>query len=456
MTYVLFLKTDKARIYFLTFFSLYFFYKACNWYVGFIILAAIIDFKLSNYIYILPVGFKRKLMLWTSIFLNLLLLFTFKYTDFFIGIMNDVNHSSINYLKLALPVGISFYTFENLSYTLDVYDGKVKPLNTFIDYLFFLSFFPKLMMGPIVRAKDFLPQIAKKPFVTKNQVGEGLYLITAGIIKKVIISDYINANFVRVIFDNPSMHTGVECLMALYGYAMVIYCDFSGYSDMAIGMAKWIGFDININFLSPYQSGSITEFWKRWHISLSSWLKDYLYIRWLGGNKKGKIRTKINLIITMLLGGFWHGASWNFIFWGGLHGAALVVDKIWNNITGKFLPKNWLFRIIGVIITFHFVCFCWIFFRSTTFDNSWIFIDKIVHQFKPYSYLEFFNNYFSVFVILGIGFFLHFIPSRMEEWYKKFLIQTPLVVKILYLFICIFIAIQFKQADAIKPIYLQF
>jgi D-alanyl-lipoteichoic acid acyltransferase DltB (MBOAT superfamily) len=186
--------------------------------------------------------------------------------------MNDIGHTEINLLKLALPVGISFYTFENLSYTLDVYDGKVKPLNKFIDYLFFLSFFPKLMMGPIVRAKDFLPQIAKQPVVTKKQVGEGLYLITAGIIKKVIISDYINANFVRVIFDNPSAHTGAECLMALYGYAMVIYCDFSGYSDMAIGMAKWIGFEININFLSPYQSSSITEFWKRWHISLSSWL----------------------------------------------------------------------------------------------------------------------------------------------------------------------------------------
>lgn len=456
MTYFLFSKTNKARIYFLTFFSLYFFYKACNWYVGFIILAAIIDFKLSNYIYVLPVGFKRKLMLWTSIFLNLLLLFTFKYTDFFICIMNDVSHSNINFLKLALPVGISFYTFENLSYTLDVYDEKVKPLNKFIDYLFFLSFFPKLMMGPIVRAKDFLPQIQKKPFVTKQQVGEGLYLITAGVIKKVIISDYINANFVRVIFDNPGMHTGIECLMAVYGYAMVIYCDFSGYSDMAIGMAKWVGFEINVNFLSPYQSGSITEFWKRWHISLSSWLKDYLYIRWLGGNRKGKIRTKINLIITMLLGGFWHGASWNFIFWGALHGTALVVDKIWNNITGKFIPKNWIVRIVGVLITFHFVCFCWIFFRSTTFANSWLLIDKIVNQFKPYSYQEFFNNYYSVFVILGIGFFLHFIPSRIEEWYKRFLIQTPLAVKILYLFICIFIAIQFKQADAIKPIYLQF
>ena len=456
MTYFLFSKTNKARIYFLTFFSLYFFYKACNWYVGFIILAAIIDFKLSNYIYVLPVGFKRKLMLWTSIFLNLLLLFTFKYTDFFIGIMNDVSHSNINLLKLALPVGISFYTFENLSYTLDVYDEKVKPLNKFIDYLFFLSFFPKLMMGPIVRAKDFLPQIQKKPFVTKQQVGEGLYLITAGVIKKVIISDYINANFVRVIFDNPGMQTGIECLMAVYGYAMVIYCDFSGYSDMAIGMAKWVGFEINVNFLSPYQSATITEFWKRWHISLSSWLKDYLYIRWLGGNRKGKIRTKINLIITMLLGGFWHGASWNFIFWGALHGTALVVDKIWNNITGKFIPKNWIVRIVGVLITFHFVCFCWIFFRSTTFANSWLLIDKIVNQFKPYSYQEFFNNYYSVFVILGIGFFLHFIPSRIEEWYKRFLIQTPLVVKILYLFICIFIAIQFKQADAIKPIYLQF
>ena len=387
MAYALFFKTSKARIYFLTLFSLYFFYKASNWYVVFIVLAAIVDFKLSNLIYSMSLGLKRKLLLWISIFLNLLLLFTFKYTDFFIGMMNDIGNNQINLLKLALPVGISFYTFENLSYTLDVYDGKVKPLNKFIDYLFFLSFFPKLMMGPIVRAKDFLPQIAKKPSVTNDQIGEGLYLITAGIIKKVIISDYINANFVRIIFDNPSAHSGAECLMALYGYAMVIYCDFSGYSDMAIGMAKWIGFELNIHFLSPYQSSSLSEFWKRWHMSLSSWLKDYLYIRWLGGNKKGKIRTRINLIITMLLGGLWHGASWNFIFWGGLHGVALVLDKMFNSFFGKFIPKTKFSRMIGIIMTFHFVCFGWIFFRSTTFANSWVFMEKIIHQFKPVSYL---------------------------------------------------------------------
>ena len=456
MAYALFFKTSKARIYFLTLFSLYFFYKASNWYVVFIVLAAIVDFKLSNLIYSMSLGLKRKLLLWISIFLNLLLLFTFKYTDFFIGMMNDIGNNQINLLKLALPVGISFYTFENLSYTLDVYDGKVKPLNKFIDYLFFLSFFPKLMMGPIVRAKDFLPQIAKKPSVTNDQIGEGLYLITAGIIKKVIISDYINANFVRIIFDNPSAHSGAECLMALYGYAMVIYCDFSGYSDMAIGMAKWIGFEININFLSPYQSSSISEFWKRWHISLSSWLKDYLYIRWLGGNKKGKIRTRINLIITMLLGGLWHGASWNFIFWGALHGVALVLDKMFNSFFGKFIPKTKFSRMIGIIITFHFVCFGWIFFRSTTFANSWVFMEKIIHQFKPVSYLEFAKGYYSVFVLIGIGFMLHFIPNRIEKAYQQFLVKTPVPVKIIYLFICILIAIQFKQADAIKPIYLQF
>ena len=225
---------------------------------------------------------------------------------------------------------------------------------------------------------------------------------------------------------------------------------------MAIGMAKWIGFEININFLSPYQSSSISEFWKRWHMSLSSWLKDYLYIRWLGGNKKGKIRTRINLIITMLLGGLWHGASWNFIFWGGLHGVALVLDKMFNSFFGKFIPKTKFSRMIGIIITFHFVCFGWIFFRSTTFANSWVFMEKIIHQFKPVSYLEFFKGYYSVFVLIGIGFMLHFIPNRIEKAYQQFLVKTPVPVKIIYLFICILIAIQFKQADAIKPIYLQF
>ncbi|HWB27471.1 MAG TPA: MBOAT family O-acyltransferase [Chitinophagaceae bacterium] len=402
---------------------------------------------------------KKNLLLVTSISLNLGLLFYFKYTNFFIDIFNGISSSHINPVKLILPVGISFYTFENLSYTVDVYRGTFKPVNRFIDYLFFLSFFPKLMMGPIVRAADFIPQINKQPFVNNQQLAEGLYLLCSGIIKKMVISDFLTANYVAYIFDDPSKHTGIECLFAVYGYAMVIYCDFSGYSDMARGIAKWIGFDININFLSPYQSSSITEFWRRWHISLSSWLKDYLYIP-LGGNRKGKFNTYKNLFITMLLGGLWHGASWNFIFWGGLHGTALAIDKWRMEVAKKMklaftLPKG-LAKAIGIIITFHFVCFCWIFFHCNTFHDSWVMIGQIFTNFRPDVAGDLFAQYRTVFIILIVAFALHSIPDNTEQKFQSRIAGWPLAAMVSYFLLCLYVAIQLKQAVPIKPVYLQF
>ncbi|HVX50906.1 MAG TPA: MBOAT family O-acyltransferase, partial [Chitinophagaceae bacterium] len=386
LVYVALQKKTTLRLYFLTLFSLYFFYKASGWYVALILIAAVVDYNLSHLIYKQQNKRNKNLLLIVSVTLNLGLLFYFKYTNFFIDIANSVSSAHFKPLSLVLPVGISFYTFENLSYTVDVYRGTFKPVKRFIDYLFFLSFFPKLMMGPIVRAADFIPQINKEPFVDSQRLGEGLYLLCSGIIKKMVISDFLTANYVSYIFDDPSKHTGIECLFAVYAYAMVIYCDFSGYSDMARGIAKWIGFEINLNFMSPYQSSSITEFWRRWHISLSTWLRDYLYIP-LGGNRKGKFNTYRNLFITMLLGGLWHGASWNFIFWGGLHGAALAIDK-WRMTMAKkikpafTLPKGFG-KALGIIITFHFVCFCWIFFKCETFEKSWVMIGEIFGNFRP-------------------------------------------------------------------------
>lgn len=479
--YLLFQKTKNARIYFLTLFSLYFFYKTCGWYVGFILLAAVVDFNISKIIYETTSKHARKVLMTMSILLNVGLLFYFKYTNFFIDIINDVSQQQLHPLKLILPVGISFYTFENVSYTVDVYKREIKPVDKFIDYLFFLSFFPKLMMGPIVRAADFLPQIEKKPFVTDEQLGQGLYLITAGIIKKVVISDYINANYVMYIFDNPSAHTGLECLLAVYAYAMVIYCDFSGYSDMARGMAKWIGFEINLNFLSPYQSSSITEFWRRWHISLSSWLRDYIYIP-LGGNRGGYFNTYRNLFITMIIGGFWHGASWNFIFWGALHGSALALHKLQKDYEQKpllvipYSPKTTkiinrilvdlpvftvpyspaLTKMLKVMATFHFVCLGWIFFRCDSFADSWTFINQIFSHFNIAILPQLVANYANVIIMLWLGFLLHSITTPTELEYQKFLTKLSTPLKIVYLFAAIYLAIQFKQADVIKPIYLQF
>lgn len=452
-------KKTTLRLYFLTLFSLYFFYKASGWYVAFLLLAAVVDFNLSHAIYKCISPQRKKLLLVTSISLNLALLFTFKYTDFFISIINDVSSLHIKVLKLGLPVGISFYTFENLSYTVDVYRGTFKPVTRFIDYLFFLSFFPKLMMGPIVRAADFIPQIHREPYVDNSQLAEGLYLLCSGIIKKMVISDFLTVNYVNYIFDDPSKHTGIECLFAVYCYAMVIYCDFSGYSDMARGIAKWIGFDININFLSPYQSSSITEFWRRWHISLSTWLKDYLYIP-LGGNRKGKFNQYKNLFITMLLGGFWHGASFNFIFWGALHGTALAIDKWRMDVAKKLalpvhIPSS-LIKVLGVLLTFHFVCFCWIFFKCQTFHDSWVLIGEIFGNFRPDVAGVLLTQYFPVVLILAVAIVLHAIPVKTEIKLQQRMAGWPLGAMLSYFLICLFIAIELKQAVPIKPVYLQF
>jgi len=446
-------KKKLLRVVYFILFSLYFFYKACGFYFVFILLSAVVDYNLANWIYRTSKKHIKKNILVFSIIINLGLLFYFKYTNFFIEILNDFNAGHINPLNLILPIGISFYTFENLSYTVDVYRGKFKPVEGFLDYCFFLTFFPKLVMGPIVRAADFIPQIRKNIVITNKDVANGLYQIIGGLFKKVVISDYIYVNFVQYIFDDPSRHSGVECLMGVYGYALVIYCDFSGYSDMAIGMAKWMGFTINENFDSPYQSSSITEFWRRWHMSLSAWLKDYLYIS-LGGNRVGKFRQYLNLFITMLLGGLWHGASFNFIVWGGMHGVALIIDKL----RMTYLPVikgRWL-KIIGVIVTFHFVCFCWIFFKASSFHDAGIIITQIFYNFNVEAIQPMFIAYKSVFIIMFIGYVFHMLPKTYETLSEKYLLKVKFAGRIVVLLFFIWLVIQVKQADQVMPIYLQF
>ncbi len=457
ITYSLVASNRNGRIYTFVFFSLYFFYKACGWFVGLVLFSAIVDFILSNAIYRTQKPHVKKALLVTSVVLNLGLLFYFKYTNFFIHLINDFGSGHLHPLNLILPVGISFYTFENLSYTVDVYRGHFKPVRRFMDYLYFLSFFPKLMMGPIVRAADFLPQLDKPYFVSKEDFAAGFYLIFSGLFKKIVISDFISANLVGYIFDDPSKHVGLECLLGIYGYALVIYCDFSGYSDMAIGVAKWCGFRIPPNFLSPYQSASITEFWRRWHISLSSWLRDYLYIP-LGGNRKGKVRTYVNLFITMLLGGFWHGANWNFIIWGGMHGAALSLDKAKLYIARKLRinTANTLLKILGIFLTFHFVCFCWIYFKSASLTDSNIMIHQLIYNFDAGSWNALFANYHNVLYIMVLGFVLHFIPLTFEQKIKDSMAGIPLIGFLLIGFFMVMMFMQIKTAEPIMPVYLQF
>ena len=358
-----------------------------------------------------------------------------------------------------IPAGISFYTFQTLSYTVDIYRGEIRPLRRWIDYLFYLSFFPQLVAGPIVRAKDFIPQIHRRPQLLKAEYGEALALIISGLIKKAIIGDFIGANLVDQVFAEPSRFTGLENLFAVYGYAMQIYCDFSGYSDMAIGIALLLGFRFNINFDSPYQSGNITEFWRRWHISLSTWLRDYLYIP-LGGNRKGKVRTYVNLIITMLLGGLWHGAALRFVLWGAIHGVALALHKLYLSIFDYFgwRRKNPLRiqRFLGQVITFHLVCFAWIFFRADTMDTATMVITQITDHFTPEVFLQFIDGYRNVLILLVIGYLLHFTSHRQEQRFRSWITERSFLVQACVFLVVIFALLQIRSADAQPFIYFNF
>ncbi|MCT6765119.1 MBOAT family O-acyltransferase [Riemerella anatipestifer] len=500
----------QARRYVFCLFSLYFFYKASGWFVGLVILSAIVDFFLSNAIYKAKQKSAKTGLLVLSIIFNLGMLFYFKYTNFFISISNEWLNTDFNPLNILLPIGISFYTFENLSYTIDVYRGDFKPASKFSDYLLFLAFFPKLMMGPIVRAHDFVPQINEPYVISEKDFAKGFYLIISGLIKKLIISDFITLNFVDYVFDNPALHTGLENLFAVYGYAMVIYCDFSGYSDIAIGIALWLGFKIPPNFLSPYQSKNITEFWRRWHISLSSWLKDYLYIP-LGGNRKFSVASflfvslflvgvflmgvnlfhlsyaysgglsaamllifllpalitrdskgiaaNFNLLTTMLLGGFWHGASWNFIIWGAIHGVGLGIHKIWMLLIGKALKKvnnTFIYKVIMGLVTFHFVCFGWVFFKAEDFEIAKAMLFQIFYNFDVSVFMPFYENYQEVLWMIGFAMLIHLIPDGLVDKLLDKPKTIPLVFYIMVFFCFLLLYGFFKSSEQVMPIYLQF
>jgi D-alanyl-lipoteichoic acid acyltransferase DltB (MBOAT superfamily) len=422
----------------------------------FVILAAILDFVLSNLIYRQRSKATKKLLLITSITINLGLLCYFKYTNFFINIINNFTSLYLNPLNIILPIGISFYTFENISYTVDVYKNKIKPVRKFSEYLLFLSFFPKLVMGPIVRAADFIPQISKPYYVSQKDFSEGFYMIISGLFKKLIISDYLTLNFVNYIFSTPKLHTGLECLLATYGYAIIIYCDFSGYSGIAIGIARWLGFKIPDNFNLPYRSTSLQEFWKRWHISLSSWLQDYLYIP-LGGNRKGKIRTYVNLMITMLLGGLWHGANWTFIVWGGLQGIGLAIHRKWNEMTKNKLFRNGrVYNFIAGLVTFHFVCFCWIFFKSANFHDAFVMLHQIIYDFHADVFIQLFQNYQYVIYMMLLGYVLHFLPKKLSTGFVNGLSKVGLVGYVIIFLAFVLLYGAFKAATPVMPIYLQF
>ncbi len=453
--------------------SLFFYYKSGGLFLFLLIFITLIDFTCGLLMHHSKRKLMRRLFLFISVISNLGILAYFKYTGFVVSTINDIlgtdyktydflaafsnTHlgTSFNISNIILPVGISFFTFQSLSYIFDLYRRKMAPVRNIIDFGFYVSFFPQLVAGPIVRASEFIPQLYNEFHLAKREFSHAMFLISKGLIKKIIISDFIAINFVDRIFDAPFVHSGFENLMAVYGYGLQIYCDFSGYTDIAIGIGLILGFRFPVNFNSPYKAKGIADFWKRWHISLSRWLKDYLYIP-LGGNRKGKLRTGINLMITMLLGGLWHGAASRFVIWGGLHGLGLIFNKIWNYLFGDRLQAGRIGRIAAVFITFQFVSFCWIFFRAHDMDTAVIMIKQIFENFSPGSYMTVIMVYSNVFLLMGIAYIIHFLPEKTKESYRGLFIRIPLAAQLFVIMLIAILLFQMRSTDVMPFIYFRF
>nr|WP_321450144.1 MBOAT family O-acyltransferase [uncultured Carboxylicivirga sp.] len=464
-------KNRFLRSSFLFLASLYFYYKTGGYFFTLLIISTITDYTIGLLLGRTEKKILRKILVVCSLIINLSILAYFKYTYFITDTYSAItNHSVtvIDYLAnwfnlsfgthfnidtITLPVGISFFTFQTISYTIDVYRKELKPVTNIIDFGFYVSFFPQLIAGPIVRARTFIPQIYQRFVVSNKWLWWSILLIIGGLFKKMVISDYISVNFVDRVFEHPLGYSGFEVLTAIYGYALQIYCDFSGYTDIALGIALLLGFRLPTNFNHPYQATSIQDFWRRWHISLSTWLRDYLYIP-LGGSKGNALRTGMNLMITMLLGGLWHGAALKFVLWGGLHGIALVINRIFNKLfTGA---RNRLIRFLGWFITFHFVVVTWIIFRVESIENAEMMIMRLFRAFQPQRITEIVSSQVYLFAIMAIGFSLHFLPVRWHHRFKLYFLGLPLIIKILAASIMIFIIIQLHQSDILPFIYFRF
>lgn len=516
-----FLKDNlKWRSVYLFVLSLFFYYKSSGFFFILLVVNIIINYFIGNGMHRTENQRKKKRLLILSVFVNLFILSYFKYTYFFVGAFNSMFHTDFiarNYLaefsnlftgthfdtaRIFLPVGISFFTFQTLSYTIDIYKGKLEPVKNIVDFGFYVSFFPQLVAGPIVRASEFIPQIYKKYSLTRYEFGMALFMILKGLIKKIMIGDYIAVNFIDRIYANPEMYTGFESLMAMIAYSLQVYVDFSGYTDIAIGVALLMGFHLSPNFNSPYKAKNCPEFWSRWHISLSTWLKDYLYIP-LGGNRnatKGTyinfgiilliiillagnltttlivigfallmfilirfvpsvskgITSNINRMITMLLGGLWHGSSWNFIIWGGLNGLGVVFYKYWKKISPWEKYNGKLATVWKIFLTFSFITFTRVFFRAPDFDTAAAMLRNIGTNFQPSVIFDVLVGYYKVWIIMVFGFVTHWLSYDFKDKWRDKFINMPHWGQAIITILVVFAVYQSICSDMQAFIYFQF
>lgn len=567
---------------FLFFVSLFFYYKTSGLFTLILIFITIYNFFAGKWLYSRQKEWSKKIVIVISIVLNLSILCYFKYAYFILDVINNLFGSKFAIFdvfaytgnaitqsnrfavdSILLPVGISFYIFQAISYIMDIYRKRILPVSNILDFGFYISFFPQLVAGPIVRANEFIPQLHKKYFLSRRQFGIAVFWIMNGLAKKIILSDYLAVNFIDRVFDNPLLYSGFENLAALFGYSLQVYADFSGYTDIAIGVAMLMGFYLPKNFNSPYKATNPGNFWKRWHISLSKWLQDYLYIP-LGGNreatfgtycciftiaavgtllsgsiwvavcialltlivgctayfhpeKRKKITTNINSMNTMLLGGLWHGASWNFMIWGGLNGIGMIVYKFWRDwnvyvrtliiflLTAILGELCWLFPhpafnvffvwstiiFIGTFIrmiynlcrgrftfqrlekcwaifqTFVFITFTRLFFRSgsnldpaeaneTAWNTAKNMINQIGSQWDFEKIPQIAYEYRNVLILFVLGMIIHWLPDNLKRRYRIWFANMNIALMVVVVVLIVFILYQFITADLQKFIYFQF
>lgn len=452
-------------------FSLYFYYKSAAEYCFILLGVCVSDYLLGISMERTANKAVRRLIVAINVTINVGMLVYFKYFNLLFETIANFAKIDFDPLDIVLPAGISFFTFRSISYIVDIYRGQIKACHNFMSYTFYLTFFPPLLAGPVVRAKDMLPQIEANPVATKAMVSEGLFLIMCGLVKKVIVADYISQNFVDRIFDNPTLYSGFENLIGMYGFAIQLYCDFSGYTDMAIGLALLMGYRFLDNFRSPFKSQNPTEFWHRWHISLSTWLRDYVYIP-LGGNRCGRVRHHFNQMCTMIIGGLWHGASWMYMIWGALHGSFLIIHKELrrmamrrrNNEYDPDLPAEFAeperpskMRVaVNIFLTFNLIAATFIFFRASDMQTATDIFTQIFTNFHSDVAWQFITGYMMIFIAMALGFAMHFAPKRWTRVLKKTYARTPLLLQALVLAIILFLIIQVRSSEIVPFVYLQY
>lgn len=432
-------------------FNLYFAYRLNGGVMWLLPATACFNYALTQEM-ALREGRTRKLLLATVVVADLAVLAYFKYATF---ILNDVIglmlRTNFSLGSIVLPVGISFYTFQGISHAVDVYRRRFTMNTTLLEYFFYLTFFPLLLAGPITRAENLIPRLRRNQQASSRMVWSGLWLIMLGLVKKNMVSDYIG-QFTTWVFDAPQTFSGFENMAALLGYPVQIYFDFSGYSDMSIGAAAILGFWLPDNFRFPYRALSLTDFWRRWHISLSTWFRDYLYIP-LGGNRKGTLRMYANNFITMLVAGLWHGASWMFVIWGALHGFGLCVHKFFSRQLRITIPSTLWGNTLSWLITYVYVCFAWSFFRSQSLTQLGTMYDKIIADFS-WAYLSPFVYARPLWTVCLIGAMLtYLIPERTYTRLQLRFITLPWLAKFLLFIVCVQLAIEVAQEDVQPFIY---